>query len=413
MVRRPVTGDQMLIRKMNTSIVLDCLRMHAPLSRANLAERTGLNRSTVSSIVSDLIDQTLVRETEYQSSGVGRPGMSLELDPRGGCAIGVEIGVDFISVILTDFVADVLWRRRVPSNFAESQEIIFRRAEELVARALALSEEQGLQSLGIGLGVPGLVDVREGTLVMAPNLGWQDVPLERIWSTRFHLPVFVENEANAAALGEYFFGVARDVASFIYLSAGVGLGGGIIIGSKLFRGSGGYAGEIGHMTVVPGGEPCGCGKRGCWETVAGPRAIVRYVKETLTEHPQGALYELVEGDLERVTVDNVVEAAGDGDGVALQALEEVGRQLGVGIANLINIFNPELVVLGGALSLAGDFLMPVVEETVRNHTLAQPHQVVRLARSAHGADACVMGTVALVLDDILREPMPSLTTVHS
>ncbi|MFP4344829.1 MAG: ROK family protein [Anaerolineales bacterium] len=413
MVRRPVTGDQMLIRKMNTSIVLDCLRMHAPLSRANLAERTGLNRSTISSIVSDLIDQTLVRETEYQSSGVGRPGMSLELDPRGGCAVGVEIGVDFISIILTDFVADVLWRRRVPSDSAEGQEVIVKRAEELVAQALTLGQERGLQPLGIGLGVPGLVDVREGTLVVAPNLGWQDVPLERLWSTRFNLPVFVENEANAAALGEYFFGVARDVTNFIYLSAGVGLGGGIIIGSKLFRGSGGYAGEIGHMTMVPGGEPCGCGKRGCWETVAGPRAIMGHVVEALTEQPRGALYELVEGDLERVTVDIVVKAAGDGDRVALQALEEVGQQLGVGIANLINIFNPELVVLGGALSLAGDFLMPVVEQTVRSHTLAQPRRVVRLARSAHGADACVRGTVALVLDDILREPMPALTTVHS
>lgn len=413
MVRRPVTGDQMLIRKMNTSIVLDCLRMHAPLSRANLAERTGLNRSTVSSIVSDLIHQTLVRETEYQSSGVGRPGMSLELDPRGGSALGVEIGVDFISIILTDFVADVLWQQRVPSDSAEGQEVIVKRAEELVAQALVRGEEQGLQPLGIGLGVPGLVDVREGTLVVAPNLGWQNVPLERMWSSHFKLPVFVENEANAAALGEYFFGVARDVTNLIYLSAGVGLGGGIIIGSKLFRGSGGYAGEIGHMTVVPGGEPCGCGKRGCWETVAGPRAIVRYVKEALAAQPRGALYDLIEGDYERVTVDLVVEAADGGDGIARRALEEVGHQLGVGIANLINIFNPELVVLGGALSLAGDFLMPVVEETVRSHTLTQPHRVARLARSAHGADACVMGTVALVLDDILREPMPSLTTVHS
>ncbi len=406
MTRRPITGDQTLVRRMNTALVLDALRMHAPLSRANLAERTGLNRSTISSIVSDLIAEQLVRETEYQSSGGGRPGMSLELNPGGGSAVGIEIGVDFISVILTDFVADVLWRRRIPLNTLETQSVILERVETLAAQALKLGTERGLQPRGIGLGVPGLVDISEGVLVLAPNLGWRNVPLESLWSTRFELPIFVENEANAAALGEYFFGVARDVNNFIYLSAGVGLGGGIIINGKLFRGSGGYAGELGHMTMIPDGELCGCGKRGCWETVAGPRAILRHARETLSVRPGGILYDLIEGDLTRLSVDGVVKAAEESDDAALNALEKVGQQLGMGIANLVNIFNPELVVLGGALNLAGDFLMPVVEETVQAHTLPQPHQIVRLARSAHGADACVMGTVALVLDDILREPLP-------
>ena len=225
-----------------------------------------------------------------------------------------------------------------------------------------------------------------------------------MWTRRFDVPVFVENEANAAALGEYYFGIAHNVQNLIYLSAGVGLGGGIIIKGRLFRGSSGYAGEVGHMTVDPNGELCGCGKRGCWETVVGPRAIVRRVKKALESGAESQIGTLVENDLSRIDVGVVVQAAQAGDLVAQTALEQVGVQLGIGIGNLVNTFNPEMVVLGGALSLAGPFLLPVVEETVREHALEQPRKILEIAASAHGEEACVMGAVALVVDEILREP---------
>ena len=322
-----------------------------------------------------------------------------------GASVGVEIGVDFISVVLTDFVAQVLWRERVASDPQDHQAAILGRAEAIVREALEVGQSRGLRRLGIGLGVPGLVDLGEGCLVFAPNLGWRDVPLREIWGRRFDVPVYVENEANAAALGEYYFGVARYVQSLIYLSAGIGLGGGIIINGRLFRGSGGCAGEVGHMTIEPGGQPCGCGKRGCWETVVGPRAIVRRVREALEGEGESLIHNLVDGDLDRIDVDLVVQAAESGDPLAKRALGEISVQLGIGIANLVNIFNPEMVVLGGALSLASPFLLPVINETVREHALARPWEIVEVAASAHGADACVMGAVALVLDEILREPL--------
>jgi glucokinase-like ROK family protein len=402
---QPSTADQVLVRKLNTSLILDCLRTRGPLSRARLSAVTGLNRSTVSSLVNDLLEEHLVREIGLEPAGRGRPGMLLELSPDGGCAVGVEIGVDFISVVLTDFVAQILWRQRISSDPEDGQDVIVERAEAIVRAALEIGKDRGLRSLGIGVGVPGLVDVQQGSLVFAPNLHWRDVPLRQMWTQRFNLSVFVENEANAAALGEYYFGVARDVQSLIYLSAGVGLGGGIIIKGKLFRGSGGYAGEVGHMTMDPNGKPCGCGKRGCWETVVGPRAIVRQVREALETNAESQIRTLVQDDLESIDVDVVVRAAQAGDHVARKALEEVGVQLGIGIANLVNAFNPEMVVLGGALSLASTFLLPVIEETARKHALAQPYDIVKVAASAHGADACVVGAVALVLDEILREPM--------
>jgi len=401
-----VAADQGLIRKLNTAVILDVLRRYAPLSRAELAARTGLNRSTVSIIINSLIEEGFVQETDLQSSKIGRPGMLLVLDPKGGFAVGVEIGVDFISVILTDFTANLVWKKRVVAEAVEGQIQLIDHACELTQEAINWGLEQGLRPLGIGLGVPGLVDIHQGKLVFAPNLGWSNVPLRLMWSQRFGLPVFVENEANAAALGEYYFGAARGVENFIYLSAGIGLGGGVMIDGKLFRGSSGYAGEVGHMLIDPQGELCGCGKRGCWETKVGPRAVLRRVRKVLMDGGgRSAISDLAGGDLSHISFDTVVQAAQLGDRVAAEALQDVGKYLGMGIVNLVNIFNSELIVLGGALSLAHEFLLPVIEGTVCESALKPACENVRFVASAHGADACVMGAVALVLDDILREPV--------
>jgi glucokinase-like ROK family protein len=255
------------------------------------------------------------------------------------------------------------------------------------------------------VGLPGLVDLHTGQLMLAPNLKWREVPIRQILADQFALPVYVENEANAAALGEYYFGVARGIENTIYLSAGIGLGAGILIRGKLFRGSQGYASEVGHMTVQPEGELCGCGNRGCWETLVGPRAVVRRVQKSLQAGAQTMMSTLVGGDHQRVTFDIVVQAAGAGDPAALLALDEVGRYLGLGMANLINIFNPELIVLGGALNLASPFLLPAIEQTIKKDALRPSRESVLVVPSAHGTDACVMGAVALVLDEILREPV--------
>ncbi|MBN2004344.1 MAG: ROK family protein [Anaerolineae bacterium] len=401
---KSATADQAAIRKHNTATVLDVLRRYSPLSRAEVAARIGLNRSTVSSIIYDLLQQGLICETELQTARMGRPGMLLTLDSHGGGAIGVEIGVDFISVLLCDFLAQVLWRKRVTLSPEETQETVLERAEDLISTALTIAATQHLRLLGLGVGMPGLIDLNEGKLISAPNLRWHDVPLRLLWTQRFDLPVFVENEANAAALGEYYFGAAKDVTNFLYLSAGVGLGGGIMLNGRLFRGSHGYAGEIGHMTLYPNGLPCGCGKVGCWETVVGPRALIRRVQQDIQNGANSQVQTLVAGDLAAITVATIVEAANAGDATALGALADVAHHLSIGIANLVNIFNPDLVVLGGALSTASRFLLPAIKTAVKENVLGPAQNGLRIAPSAHGADACVMGAVALVLDEILRSP---------
>ncbi len=398
------TGDQALVREINLSIILNCLRETSPLSRAKLAEITGLNKTTVSSLVRELIARQFVREIGFDSSAGGRPAVMLELNPDAGCIIGMEIGVDFLLAILTDFKAQVLWRQREDTNQAKGQEAILTNALDIVRQALTAGGSTHSPVLGIGVGIPGLVDVSSGTLLFAPNLKWHDVPLREVFSREFNVPVFVDNDANVAALGERYFGAAQGSKDFIYLSAGVGLGGGIVLDGQLYRGIGGYAGEIGHMTVMSNGERCNCGNFGCWETLVSQTAVVSRVRKAMEAGNASRVSQLAKGRPERISIPIIVEAAAEGDKVARQALEETGVYLGIGIANLINAFNPELVIFGGVISLASDYLLPAIEKTLEGRSLAWPRQMVRVMASSYGPDACVMGGVALVLHDILSRP---------
>jgi glucokinase-like ROK family protein len=390
---------------MNAAVIMDQLRRFGPLSRAEIAARTGLNRSTVSSIVSSLIDDGLLREMDPESARIGRPATPLEIDPSGGSALGLEIGVDFLSALLTDFTGEAQWSRRVHVDPTTDQIAVIDAASSMLEEGLRVAVERGLRPSGIGVGVPGLVDVKRGVLMLAPNLHWENVPLRLMFAQRFGLPVFVENEANAAALGEYYFGAARGVDNFVYVSAGVGLGSGIIIDGKLFRGNRGYAGEIGHITVDPDGDLCGCGKRGCLETLIGPRAVVKRVVRNLESGAVSSLLGITQGDPSRLDFEDVASAAHSGDPLALGAIQEVGRALGMAIADLMQVFNPQLIVLGGVLNLASEELIPVIERCVQSYALSLCWEEARVIPSAHGIDACVRGAVAMVLDDVLREPL--------
>lgn len=397
------TADQDSVRKVNTSLVLNALRLHAPISRADLANITKLNRSTISNIINVLIDDGLVLELDTMESKIGRPGIALSLRPEGGAVIGVEIGVGFISVILTDFVANILWRDWIEFPLKSTQIEAVSKAEELIDQAVAFANTRKLKLLGIGLGVPGLVNVQKGELLFAPNLGWRNVPLRLMLSQRFHMPIYVENEANLGALGEYYFGVGRNVDNIIYLSSGVGLGGGLIINGQLFKGGRGFAGEIGHIQRDPQGEMCGCGRRGCWETQVGPRAVLQRVKRFIEADSKSSLANNTKEDLEKLTFNQVVDHALNGDQLCRSAMEKVGENLGTGIADLANIFNPDMVIIGGAFSYGRGIILPVLEKIIAIETLPAVRENLRVIVSEQGADACVLGAIAVVLDDILRE----------
>ena len=406
------TGDQALVRQINLSVIMHHLRENAPISRAALADITGLNKTTVSSLVRELIERQFVHEVGFETPGggrsAGRLAMMLTLDPAAGYIVSAEIGVDFLLVICTNFAPEVIWRQKENINPEMGQRAIFDRLLALLHQAVAVGCESCHTLLGIAIGVPGLVDQASGTLLFAPNLRWEDVPLRPPLNEYIQAPLIVDNEANLAALGEHYFGAAQGYDDVLYISAGVGLGGGLVHGGRIYGGVSGYGAEVGHMTMDPDGELCNCGNRGCWETQVSQRALFRYLRRAVGQGRASLLIEMTEDNLGRLTVPITVDAARAGDPLALEALDVLGHHLGIGIASLVNALNPQLVVFGGILSLAGEFLLPVVEAELEQRSLRWNRNATQVVLARHGFDACVMGGVARVFQAILAEP----ETIH-
>jgi glucokinase-like ROK family protein len=398
------TGDQALVREINLSVIMNHLRKNAPISRAALAETTGLNKTTVSSLINELINRQFVKEIGFSTPSSGRPAIQLKLNPTIGYIISCEIGVDFILVICTDFAPKIIWRHEEQIDPTIGQRAILDRALSILHEAIKIGGPACGTLLGMAVGVPGLVDQATGSLLFAPNLGWKDLPIRSILQESFDVPLFVDNEANIAALGEHYFGIAQGYDEVLYISAGVGLGGGIVHGGRLFSGVTGFGAEFGHMTLDPDGEACKCGNQGCWETQVSQQALFREIWRRLDQGENSKLSDMTGGRRSLLTVPLIVNAARVGDAVALDALEMIGRNLGIGIASLVNALNPELVVFGGILSLAGEFLMPVIEKELNQRALRWNREAMQLVLAKHGFDACVIGGVAAVYQAILAQP---------
>ncbi len=400
------TGDSALVRQINLSVIMNHLRKKAPISRAGLAQATGLNKTTVSSLVDELLQRQFVREIGSTTAGKGHPAIMLDLNPAAGFIVGCEIGVDFILVVCTNFAPEIIWRHEEHTDPSMGQQAILDRARALLNEAIQRGYREYGTLLGIGVGVAALIDQSTGTMLFAPNLGWKDpFPIRAMLQESFpQAPLIVDNEANIAALGEHYFGAAQDHDEVLYISAGVGLGGGIVHDGRVFSGVAGVGAEFGHMTMDPDGELCSCGNFGCWETQVSQRALFRHIQKSFEQGETGTLFQMTNRGVDPFTVPMIVDAARAGDAVALRALEKIGQDLGIGIASLVNALNPELVVCGGILSLAGEFLMPAVTKELEQRALRWNRESTEVVLAEHGFDAAAMGGVAAVYETILAQP---------
>lgn len=385
------------MRERNLAVILSALQQSTPISRSGLARVTGLHKASITSLINELESANFIRELELiPSDNAGRPATGLGLNPEAGTIISVEIGVDYISAIVTDFTAKILWRHHEEADSPMDQDAILRQSFEIAEEGRIAAHALPGQLFGIAWGVPGLVNVETGTLLFAPNLGWADVPFRDLVTAKFDIPAYVDNEAKLAALGEATFGTARSFDYVIYVSSGIGIGGGIVINGQVISGASGFAGEIGHMTVDPEGPACNCGNHGCWETLASEWALFRRVREAIRDGQPTSLARALKRNASLLTVPNIVEAAQEGDTVAQEALRETGRWLGIGIANLINGFNPHGVVLGGNLSMAHEFLMPEIQDVVKQRALSRSLEECDIVIGEYGVDASLIGGVAAV-----------------
>jgi len=402
-------ADQVSLRRHNLGTVLRHLRDSGPRSRARIATETGLNKATVSSLVAELEERGLVREGDIERGQVGRPGQAVEIDGRV-CGLGVELGIDHIATHVLDLRGESVASRRIPVGVHELG------PEQTLGRLATLIEEitvdvaaAGRDIVGVAVGVPGLVETAHGTLRVATNLGWRDISVVNELMSLLKGPAYsilLDNDANLAAIAEHAMGAATGARTMVYVTGEVGVGGGVIVNGQVMRGAEGYAGEVGHMVVAADGLLCGCGRRGCWETVAGLPAMLRQVADPDDPIADPAL------DLEQRLAE-IVRRAELGDARTLRGLDAVGTGVGLGVSILANVFNPQVIVLGGFFAVLSEYLVPAIENELASRMVARSLSGCRVERSAYPFAAAARGGAHVVLETVLADPMSVLRTAHA
>ena len=322
----------------------------------------------------------------------------LELEPQARFAIGIHIGVGLLRVALTDLYATIVCSAMAEFRLGSSAEDVLDLIVKLINDVLAESNIEHSLVIGVGVGASGLVDPKIGVNVLAPRLGWQDVPIKHLLEVKLNFPVCVDNNVRAMALGEAYFGRGRQAGVMAFVYGRVGVGAGFVVDGQLFRGSGAGAGEIGHTVMLPeGGETCTCGNQGCLETLLSEPVLVAKAQLLAQQNPEGLLARQLQQQTETRDIERVFAAARAGD-VATQALlHERACYLGIALANLVNILNPELIILGGMFAQAEDIFLPFAEQKMRATAFGGLGAKVRLETTSFGWRAGVTGAAALAL----------------
>jgi predicted NBD/HSP70 family sugar kinase len=395
---RPV--DQAGLRRGNLALLVRTLRAHGALSRAQLAVRSGLSKATVSSLVTDLELRGLVHDAGVSAGGQGRPGQLVDLRPTSVCGIGLDVHVGHVGAVVTDLSGEVLFRRRVACDVPGiGPERAIDQLAELTDTALAEVEDAVGPPAGVTISVPGLVDRDAGMVTFAPRLRWRDVAVADGLAARTRLPldhIAVDNDANLGAEAE-LAGMTEKVDDLVYLTGDFGIGGGVISGGRLVRGSIGFAGEIGHMAMDPLGPYCSCGRRGCWETQVGLGALLHACAD-----PDDPVRDPTLDLDQRMRI--VRSRAEQRDRRTLDALHQIGTELGLGVSILVNLLNPAVVVLGGYFAALPEWLVEPIRNQVVANVLAPGAGGARVVGSRLGFTAASTGGALAALRRVLDDP---------
>jgi predicted NBD/HSP70 family sugar kinase len=382
-----ITWNQQVVKKNNKALVLQLIMEKEPISRADIAQVSGLNKATVSSLVNELLAEELIYESGPGESSGGRRPVILHFNKIAGYSIGIDIGVNYVFCILTDLKGTILIEKNRVVNktpYAATMDIVKEMVQSLIDEMP--SSKYGI--VGIGVGVPGIVN-KEGTVLLAPNLGWKNMNIQKELEDLFHVPVIIENEANAGAFAEQQFGTAQDFQNIIYISAGIGIGVGIILNKELYQGKNGFSGEMGHMIIEMNGKSCNCGSKGCWEAYASEQALL----EKAGQHIE--------------SLESLMELAETQNEQALNLFEEIGSYLGYGINNIINTFNPDQVIIGNRLALAREQIEDSIRTTIENHSLTYHQNEFQLDFSKLGKYSIALGVSAFVIESFIKEGNPT------
>ncbi|MFP7297065.1 ROK family protein [Neobacillus niacini] len=384
-----MSWNQQLVKISNKARILQTIKGEAPISRADLSIQLGLAKGTVSSLVNELIDEKMCYEMGPGKSSGGRRPVMLLFNERAGYSIGIDLGVNYILGVLCDLSGNIVIETMKPMNNMEYGETL-KTIKEVIKTLAASSPESHYGVVGIGIGVPGIVSGDGQNILLAPNLGWKNVNLKQDIADEFNLPVIIENEANAGACGEKHFGAGKEYDHVIYVSAGIGLGVGFILEGSLYRGANGFSGEMGHMIIDINGNKCNCGSVGCWELYASEQALLNGAKEL-------SLFD----QEEPLSLETLCKLASDHEEIR-DLFKNIGKYLGIGINNIINIFNPQQIIIGNRLSIAEEWLLPSIREVVESHTLKQSAPNLQINFADLKSYSTAVGISTFVTEDFLK-----------
>jgi N-acetylglucosamine repressor len=393
----------------NQMRVLHLLRTRGALSRADIARYTNLTKATASRIISELMSRNLVREVGMGTLRRGRRPILYAFNTASAIALGIEVHQKECQAVVTELDATPLRSYAVPLPDTRVTTLLAV-LEKLVA---TVHQDFAQSPVGIGIGIPGIYDYQRETVVLAEHLEWTHVELAKMIRERLNLSVYIVNRANAAALGEKWYGAGRGCDELAFINIGSGIKAGLIVGGSLFSGSNGSAGEIGHTTIALDGPVCVCGKRGCLEALASTTAIVARVKAlaragkalTSSEYPPAAV--------EALTRQDVLTAARARDPGVLRVFREAGTYIGIAVANLINVFNPKRVILGGLASQAPAEFLEAIKQAAELHAFSIPWQAADIVVAELGQEAVAIGAAALLLSAYLQPSSSPLSLALS
>ena len=397
------SADRFLIRSINQSNLLNLIRAHAPISRPQLATLSGLSQVTVIKITNTLIDRHLVLEKEYAESTGGRRAGLLEINPEGGFAVGLIPQPSSLTAVILNLNSDLVYSRQwnitLRGNYPQAIDLFVQCVEELFSQSGIPREK----IIGVGLGMGGLIDAERGYCIDSWIMNWQNVEISRPLEDRLGIPVFLDNDVNCLAIYEKLFGQGQPYQHFLVVAIGGGVGLGIVVNGDLYRGAFGGAGEFGHTAVTTEGRRCACGNHGCLETYISDAGIVK----NYLEYVHTTTYSLEKG-IQEPTAFEVVERARNGDEAAIAAFQRAGILLGVSLANLVNIFNPECIVLSGpntdASMLAGDLLLEPMRQAFKQHLFSQIGKDLHFIVERLGFESWARGAGSLVLRHFFAAP---------
>ena len=392
-------------RERDKAVILAVVKRFGPVSRVAIHQLTHLRANTISLLTRELLREGWLLEAGLSDNPLGRKQVLLRLNENLGYMVGVEFDAEFVIAVAMDLHPRILSKVREATVLSAGVDGLAQQLFRCARQAMAEAGVGDRRLLGIGISDPGLVDRRRGLSVISSQIGfWRDVPVAKLFEAEFGVETTVESGTRSKAVAERVLGTGRMAEDMIYVEYRAGIGAGIINSGELLTGRSGSAGEFGHTHVVTGGPPCQCGSFGCLEAVAGPSALAARFRKVVQDGGQSLGLELTHRNLDQITGRTVLAAAQAGDKTCAVIVEEMGRHLGLGLANLVNLFNPALIVLDQRLELAGPSLLDQLLRTVRLQALSHAVEGLEIRFGKLGDEAGVLGIGLIVLERLFEIP---------